>query len=467
VRVDGPGAEEEDLRQVAAGFPLKEGDVLLSDAYEKAKTDMLTTARNLGYLGAAYETHSISVRRSDATAEIDLALATGDRYYFGATAFSGAPHYPVPFLRRYLAFETGEPFSYRKLRDTQTNLNNSDRFREVSFQASRRNAVGQEVPVTMTLDPRPEKRLKVGPGYGTDTGARLLLRYQDVNVLGKGHEFRSEVNIAERLLGLSASYVIPAEKSFRSQTNLGFSFLKETTSSYESNLVAFEASREKGFGPYAQGAAFLRLLDEHFTVGAQTATSFLVLPGLRFHGQKVDNLVRPRQGYRYAVELRGTDTFLGSTTGLLQIVPTADILVPLPGRLTLLLRSQAGITVQRDAFDEVPVSLRFFAGGDRSVRGYAYQSLGPRDETGRVAGGRHLLFGSVELERAVRQDWGVAAFFDTGNAFDSFTNVTLARSAGLGLRYYSKIGPFRLDVARQLGSPSSATRVHFVVGLFL
>ena len=143
------------------------------------------------------------------------------------------------------------------------------------------------------------------------------------------------------------------------------------------------------------------------------------------------------------------------------------MLFPLPGRLTLLLRSQAGITIQRQSFDEVPVSLRFFAGGDRSVRGYAYQSLGPKDETGDVVGGKHLLFGSIELERALFQHWGVATFFDAGNAFDSFTSLTLARSAGLGVRYYSKIGPFRLDIAREIGRPSPATRVHFVVGLFL
>jgi translocation and assembly module TamA len=111
--------------------------------------------------------------------------------------------------------------------------------------------------------------------------------------------------------------------------------------------------------------------------------------------------------------------------------------------------------------------LRFFAGGDRSVRGYAYQSLGPRNREGNVTGGKHLLFGSAELERAIRQDWGVAVFYDTGNAFDSFTEVTLAQSAGLGLRYYSKIGPFRLDIARQLNVASPAIRVHFVVGIFL
>lgn len=467
VRIEGAGREEEDLSKAVADFPLQAGDILLSDVYEKAKTDILTKARNLGYLTAGFSTHVINVRSLEATADIDLALATGERFYFGETVFTGGPNYPDRFLRRYLTYGKGDYFSYLKLRQSQGNLNNSDRFSEVSYQARRRDAEGQEVPVEMRLTPRPEKRLKAGPGYGTDTGARFLIRYQDVNLFDKGHEFRSELNIAERLLGLSALYSVPTGGTFRGSTSLRFSMLKERTVSYDSDLVSLEASRERPFGENAQGVAFVRLLDERFSVGSETDTSFLVLPGVRLYGQKVDNLMRPTKGYRYGIEIRGTDTFLGSTTGLLQFLPTADVLFPLPGRLTLLLRSQAGITIQRQAFDEVPVSLRFFAGGDRSVRGYAYQSLGPRDETFDVVGGKHLLFGSIELERAIRENWGVAAFYDTGNAFNSFTNFTLARSAGLGLRYYSKIGPFRLDVARQLGKSSPSTRVHFVVGLFL
>jgi translocation and assembly module TamA len=467
VRVEGPGATERGLQELANAFPLRGGDVLLSVVYEAAKTALQTQARNLGYLDADFPTHDIRVYRLAGVAEIELTLATGERYYFGDTTFSGALKYPDAFLRRYVTYRKGEPFSYLRLGQTRTNLNNADRFREVSTEASRRTAENQEIPVAVTLDPRPEKRLKTGVGYGTDTGARFLVRYQDVNVFDKGHEFRSDLNIAERLLGITGAYFIPAGDTFRSLTALRLSVVREKTVSYDSEFVALEIGRERGFGANTQGVGFVRLLDERFTVGNETSTSLLILPGIRLYGQKVDSLVRPHKGYRYGVEVRGTDTFLGSNTGLFQVLPTADLLVPLPARFTLLLRSQAGVTLQRRDFDEVPVTLRFFAGGERSVRGYAYQSLGPKDQSGDVVGGKHLLFGSVELERAIRQDWGLAVFYDTGNAFDSFTNITFAQSAGFGLRYYSKVGPFRLDVARQVNVPSPAVRVNFVVGIFL
>jgi translocation and assembly module TamA len=467
VRVEGPGATERELQELANAFPLKEGDVLLSDTYETAKAALQTKGRNLGYLDAEFPTHDVRVYRLTGIAEIELTLATGERYYFGETSFSGAPNYPDTFLRRYVNYRKGEPFSYLKLGQMQTSLNNADRFRQIAIQASAADAKGQEVPVAVTLEPRPEKQIKTGVGYGTDTGARFLTRYQDVNVFNGGHEFRSELNISERLLGITGAYIVPTGDTLRSLTALRLSLVKENTVSYDSDLLALELDRERGFGENIRGVGFVRLLKERFTISNETSTSFMILPGIRLIAQKVDSLVRPRMAYKYGLELRGTDTFLGSSAGLLQVLPTADLLVPLPARLTLLLRSQAGITFQRSAFDEVPVSLRFFAGGDRSVRGYAYQSLGPRNREGNVTGGKHLLFGSAELERAIRQDWGVAVFYDTGNAFDSFTEVTLAQSAGLGLRYYSKIGPFRLDIARQLNVASPAIRVHFVVGIFL
>ena len=116
-------------------------------------------------------------------------------------------------------------------------------------------------------------------------------------------------------------------------------------------------------------------------------------------------------------------------------------------------------------FLDVPVSFRFFTGGDNSVRGYAYQSLGPTNAQGEVVGGKHLLVGSIELEGAIGQNWGAAVFYDAGNAFDDFDSLNLAQSAGVGVRYYTPVGPIRLDIARQLGVSDPSYRFHFTIGM--
>ncbi len=468
VKLEGPGAGEAQLQKLVEAFPLKKGSPLLSEGYENAKTNLETRARGLGYLDADFSEHIISVYKSAGKAEINLTLRTGERYYFGAVSFSGAPRYSRTFFRRYLAFREDDAFSSAKLTRTRSNLYNADRFREVFVQADKVKAEDHTIPVSFELDPSPERRIKTGGGYGTDTGPRLLVEYQDLNVVEKGHEFRADLNISQVLYGIGAAYIVPSGESFRDFTALRMSLLRETPVTYQSNIAMIELDRERGFGDFMQGVAFVRLLEEKFTIGGQTDTSFLVMPGVRLYSQYYDNAIRPQRGYRYGIELRGTDKFLGSSTGIIQALPVADVLIPLPARLTVLLRSQGGFSFQRQAFDQVPVSLRFFAGGDRSVRGYSYQALGPKDATGTVVGGKNLLFGSVEVERAVGENWGVAGFYDAGNAFDSFTGISLVESAGLGIRYYSKVGPFRLDIAQQLnGRPSLARRIHFTMGIFL
>jgi translocation and assembly module TamA len=125
---------------------------------------------------------------------------------------------------------------------------------------------------------------------------------------------------------------------------------------------------------------------------------------------------------------------------------------------------EGAVTFARDEINELPASLRFFAGGDRSVRGYAYQSLGPRDSAGNVVGGKNLIVGSLEFERAVGTDIGIAVFYDAGNAFNSINDITLFQGAGIGVRYYTRVGAVRLDLARQIGVDKPHFRLHFALG---
>ena len=115
------------------------------------------------------------------------------------------------------------------------------------------------------------------------------------------------------------------------------------------------------------------------------------------------------------------------------------------------MRSELGATQVND-FEELPTSLRYFAGGDNSVRGYDYKSLGPMKD-GKVVGGNNLWVNSIEYDYLVRPTWAVAAFYDIGNAADDF-HLTLARGTGLGIRWISPIGPVRVDIARALDFPN-------------
>jgi translocation and assembly module TamA len=232
-------------------------------------------------------------------------------------------------------------------------------------------------------------------------------------------------------------------------------------------LIAAEVNRNRAFGRGELGTVYLRVQQEEFTIASQESSARLVMPGIRFGVNRYDNPVRPSRGYRYALELRGTHQFLGSDTGLVQFLAEGNTLVPLPWRLALFMRAKGGITFPSDPLSDIPPSLRFFAGGDNSVRGYPYRSLGPRDAAGLVVGGKHLVDGSIELRRQLFEKWGTSLFYDVGNAFSSFTEIRLFQGAGVGIHYYTPVGALNLYLARQIGVATPAYHIHFTVGFEL
>jgi translocation and assembly module TamA len=153
---------------------------------------------------------------------------------------------------------------------------------------------------------------------------------------------------------------------------------------------------------------------------------------------------------------------LGSDTDLLQTRLQGKFVRPLGQNQRLLLRGDLGLSYVSD-FDALPATLRFFAGGDQSVRGYAYNSLGPEDASGEVIGGRHLVVGSIEYERRIKEKWGAAVFYDVGNALNSLGDP-LRYSVGIGARWRSPVGPVRVDLGIPITEAEDAVRLHISLG---
>ncbi len=474
VEAQGAGATENDITAAITTFPLKAGDLLRHQNYETGKGALLSRAQSLGYLDAIYTTHEIQVSTVTGTAQITLLLQTGQRYRFGQVTFEGAPLYSDELLRRYVAFKTGAPFSYDRLGRTHSNLSGSGYFKEVTLLPAKEEAVNFEVPVRVLLKPAPGRTLRPGFGYGTDTGFRGSLSYKELNLLGRGHVLTVETTISENLQGIAAGYVIPDPESLRNTTGFQANLQREDVSTYLSSLAAVEINQSRSFGGGQMASAYLRFQYELYTsfdpattnsvTGQKQSTARLVMPGLRFSGRKYDNITRPANGHNYALELRGTHHLLGSDTDFIQAIAEGAHLMSFPGRLTLGLRGKVGATWQGDPLAQLPSSLRFYAGGDTSVRGYSYKSLGPTDLQGEVTGGRNLLQGSVELERSLFDNWGISLFYDTGNAFQSFTDFSLHQGTGVGLHYYTRVGGLNLSLARQIGIANPGFHVHFTIG---
>jgi translocation and assembly module TamA len=467
VRVTGPGELNPDLKHLIASFPLKVGDVLNQVKYQKAKEEMQNRALNLGYLGAEYVSHVIRLNRGERKAEIDLILETRTKYIFGEVIWEGNPSYPTSFLQRFLDFKPGEPYSDSKIYQTRLNLINSDRFAAVNIRADKDEAQDYRVPVRIHIEPSAPKRLRPGIGYSTDFGARFLLRYQDLNAFARGHEFNADMSIAERRQAISSYYSFPGEGHIDNRTNLKVGFQRELLKPYDNVLWTTEVERARSFGYGVVGSAYLQFRQENFSESGQEGSSSLFMPGLRFSQRRVDDLVRPQKGFRYNLEARGSGEALGAGTNFLQFLGNGNMVIPLSARFSLIPRIQLGVTWEKDPLTDLPPSLRFYAGGDQSVRGYTYHSLGPKDASGNVIGGRNLLVGSLELEYFITQNWSMALFYDVGNAFNNFEDLTWPQGAGLGVRYYTPVGPIRVDLARQINVDNPGFQVHVTIGFAL
>jgi len=464
IKMEGPGEKEKVLKDLVAAFPLKVGDPLHQGKYEKGRDALRSKALDFGYLGAKFTTHLIRVYRGELRAEIELALQTGDQFRYGEVTFEGAPMYPQSYLERFLDFAPGDLYSYTKTYQTQLNLINSDRFSSVTIEANAEDAKDHFVPVKINLEPSAPKRLRPGVGYATDTGARVSLRYKDLNAFQRGHEFNADLSISERKQILSAIYSFPGHGHIDNRTNLKTGLQQELLPTYDSWLYTLEVEQARSFGQGRIGSAYIQGRRENFSEYGVKGESSLILPGLRFTQRQVDDILRPTKGFRYYLELRGSTDTLGAETNFFQFLGNADFLYPLTHRVSFIPRLQVGTTWQRDPITDLPPSLRFYAGGDRSVRGYTYQSLGPTDASGKVVGGKNLLVGSLELEYAIAKNWGIAGFYDVGNAFNSADDFRLAQGAGIGIRYYTPAGPLRVDVARQINVDNPGYQLHVSIG---
>jgi len=461
ILIRGEASQDAQFKGLLERLPLPEGAPLNHGEYEAIKDQLRGGAAEYGYLDFTFTRQELRVYPGDAVADIHLEMDSGVRYDFGELHLSEQP-LDEAFVRRLAGIREGDPYDARALAALDRQLSDSGYFSRVEVRPRRGEAEGDSVPIDVLLEPAARHAWRAGVGYATDTGPRASLRYDNRYVNPRGHRFESALSLSPVLSGLDGEYVVPGEHPHRETFSFGGQLKHEDTDTAQSDSVTLAARQTVRTEQWVE-TRFLELLHEQSTVADQETTATLLMPGIAIDRMRADDPLRTRHGYRVRLELRGAHERLLSTASMLQFTAHAKGIQRFGegGRLTA--RIDAGATLI-DRIDDLPASRRFFAGGDNSVRGYAYESLGPLDDNGEVRGGKHLLTGSVEYEHPiVADDWWVAAFLDGGNAFDA-GDVDLRAGYGVGVRWYSPVGRVRLDVAFPDDTDRDDWRVHFGLG---
>ncbi|MGD8689633.1 MAG: autotransporter assembly complex family protein [Gammaproteobacteria bacterium] len=469
INLQGPGREDAALLRARDAINLSRGQILHHAAYANAKQRLLETAASRGYLDAAFTRSRMLVDPAARRARILLTLDTGPQFYFGEITFEPTT-VNDSLLRRYLRFSPGDPYSTSKLLNLQYALGDSPYFSSVTVDAPRQKADAERrIPVTVETLARPDSRYTLGLGYGTDTGPRLKLGWEDRRVNRRGHHFAAEMSFSSIKRSINARYFVPLADPATEQLIYSAADTEEDFGDGKSRKLQLGISQVQLVGRWQQ--VFYTLYErERNDLSVVTASdqvlvpglSRLIIPGVSYSMTEADNPTLPRRGYSISADLRGSWTRLYSDASFLRADLSARFAYPLGESSRLLMRGEVGAS-KVPAFQDLPLSQRFYAGGDTSVRGFAYNSLGPTDDLGRVIGGRNLLVGSVELDHQFVGNWGAAVFFDAGNAMNSFS-TPLERAAGIGLRYRTPVGMLRLDLAHPVAGSQGGYRIHLSIG---
>ena len=461
VQIEGAASTDPEFRWRLADLPIKQGDILVDARYEDTKRALQNLGAQRGYFDAELVHNEVLVDPARNSAHVSLRYASGARYHFGSVSFLQADGLDLSLLQRYVPFKPGDPYDSNKILKLQTALSDSEYFQKVDVEPRRDQAANLAVPVDIKLVLRERDKYTLGVGYGTDTGARGKLGWERRIVDSGGRRFSTELNGSQINTSLTARYRIPIKNPLTDQIVItsGWTHDHPDTSDSQTRLLGISLNQARSDWREAYS---LNYQHERFVTGVDSGKSTLFIPEINWLRIRADNRINTTRGSRLQIDFRGAATSLGSDVSFFQTRANAKFILPVSTSGRLLTRLDGGHTSVKD-FDNLPATLRFYTGGDQSVRGYAYNSLGPLDSLGNVTGGKYLLVGSVEYEHSLSDKWSAATFYDIGNAYNS-SSENFKQGAGVGLRWKSPIGPVRLDVAWPLSLEDRPWRFHLIVG---
>jgi translocation and assembly module TamA len=455
IRIEGPGANDPAFDPVRNQTLLRTGMRLYHRSYEEVKGELTRAAASHGYLAARLsEEDRLVVDAAQHSARINLLLETGPRYSFGKIEIEQDIIRPG-LMQRFLRFREGDPYDTTEVLRTRFALDDSLYFSTVDVEPGAPDNETLTVPIRITAT-KSRWQLALGGGYGTDTQVRGTLGWTNTRINDRGHRLRFELKASASTRRIDARYDIPIGDPALERFSIEALNRFEELSDLDTNETTLRPSITRVRGRW-QTVTSLSGTRTSTDDGGSRFSSTLLVPGFVLASVPENFLGESLFSRGLYAEVIGSHSALGSDANFLRLNLRVERNFDLDYRWHLLLRGELGASLVSD-FSEVPGIYRFFAGGDRSVRGFAYNSLSPEEPVTRAGvtelrktGGRHLVVGSTEIVRDLPLNLGVAAFFDFGNAFNSFKDP-IEYAAGMGVRYRLPVVSIGLDIAKPLSS---------------
>jgi translocation and assembly module TamA len=464
VRLDFGGAAladpegKERIEAVRLGWGLHEGEPFVDSRWVDAKREALARLGRGRYAAAKIVRSEARIVPEASAAHLELSLDSGPIFHAGGVKVSGLKRYPSSIVENFDPHIRGEPYDAIKLELYQRRLLETGYFSAVHFAVEPDVAQAAAAPLNIAVIEAPTQGLDTGVLYTTDLGLGFKLDYSHVNVLDQALRFRSVLDVNEKQQRLKLSVDAPPRPGgVWSTYSAGLE--RSDVQGLVSRAAMVEYAHNWGLESVPSRLFVSGHIEERSISGFGREDAHAVFVGYRKTYRTTDEVITPRAGLIGTVEV-GVGLPGVSSRKFARARGILNWLVPFGERDDFLLRAELG-AVAAKARTRIPSVFVFRTGGDQTVRGYSFQSLGvPLGDA--TVGGRYLAVASAEYTRWVTETLGAAVFVDVGDAFDRPKAFDLAAGFGIGVRYKSPIGPVRADLA--YGERTGNIRIHFSVG---
>lgn len=465
-----------DQNALKAGWGLPVGAVFRQDEWEKSKRDILRAVVQTRYPRAQMTASEAVVDPDTQRALLHVTLDSGPEMRFGELKIEGLRRYPEAVVRNLNPIKPGDYYSEAALQAYQGKLQDTGYFANVEVSADLSAVLGEQieaaeqkaegVPQPATMPPLPllvrvvenkRKNASVGIGFSTNTGARASGTYDDLSVFGL--KMKSALTLETKRQSARSDFYFPTTADGYNDS-FGAAVERKDIEGEITRSASVAAKRAWGT-PLLERSISIEYLNESKTVNRVASAHSQSLPiTYAATWRKVDNLVFPTKGYVVNGTLGGALLPVLTDEKFIRATARGITYRPLNPKSTVILRAEIGALASARQ-EGVPATYLFRAGGDNSVRGYAYQELGVQRGDATV-GGRYLVTGSAEYQYWFKPAWGAAVFYDAGNASNSLGGLRPKSGYGIGARYKSPVGPINVDVA--YGHATGKARLHFSLG---
>lgn len=412
----------------------------------------LAHLHNNGYPEAKLDRRRVIIDISSHQGRVTLYMTAGQRFVFGETRIGNPDGRTDPeYVREISTMREGEIYDRSEVDRTVEVLRSTGLFSGISITSAE--AENGSLPQQIELSERAPRTVRLGAKWSTSEGAGVRGSWEHRNLFGRAERLTLGLSIAQIEQSATADFRKPNFLRPDQSLLASAEFVHEENDAYTENRIKAGASLERSLGRWwtgSLGATFQ--ITETEDINGRIAYQLIGIPALLRY-DNTDDVLDPREGLRATLS---AIPYFGASdqraTTFTRLEATGSTYLGLTDELVLALRGRYGLIAADDTTD-VPGSTRFYAGGGGSVRGYGFQKAGPLDAKGDPVGGRSVLEASVEARYRFTETIGGVAFIDGGQTYStlepSFSDPLLW-GAGLGIRYYTPIGPVRLDIATPL-----------------